>query len=108
MAGAGIDRRGSFLRGGRRLGRFQDLPHRRAHVRQATEHRDAHQVDPDGVRKRAHRDSDAKARTKMPPLSVAWDRFACYELAVTSPTPLARFLTAVHGRHYGTVIVGWG
>ena len=34
----------------------------------------------------------------MPPLSVAWDRFACYELAVTSPTPLARFLTAVHGR----------
>lgn len=46
------------------------------------------------MRKKARRHGGTKARSKG---AAALDRFDLYELAVTSPVPLARFLRAVHG-----------
>lgn len=46
-------------------------------------------MDPDGVRKKKRETGEREP---------ALDRFDLYELAVTSPLPLARFLKAVHGR----------
>ena len=47
------------------------------------------------MRKKARRHRGTKARSAKREL----DRFELYELAVTSPLPLARFLRAVHGRN---------
>lgn len=49
------------------------------------------------MRKKARRHAGTEARSKTGPRA-ALDRFDLYELAVTSPVPLARFLKAAHGR----------
>ncbi len=51
-------------------------------------------MDSDGVKKKARGHGGTKARRNGP---AALDRFDLYELAVTSPVPLARFLKAAHG-----------
>lgn len=54
-------------------------------------------MDPDGVKKKARRHQGTKARSGKKKAAFTFDRFSCYELAVTNPKPLARFLRASHG-----------